>query len=338
METWQICLDLGELPEGRFDKSPEEFIARRLSESPTGDKITRAFLNSGILVGDIIEEPGEGTPQGGPLSPLLSNIVLDELDKELEKRGLHFVRYADDCVIYVKSKRAGERVMQSVTRFITGKLKLVVNEAKSSVTRPWASRYLGYTIWQIMGKTQIGIHPRSLKRFKDNIRTHTARSKGRSVNQVIVAINNYARGWWNYFRTGGTKTLTILIYAVGVRILIPRNSTRSSRCLSPLIIKVDLASTAHSRILLSSGSSVMTLILTIGLIMSQAACNSSRTLKDCSGENLNFGRCKTSRSSSRMARDREQPTVPLITSLSASLGGPPKRIADIKTFVSRTIL
>jgi len=372
METWQMCLELGELPQGRFDKSPEEFIARRLSESPTGDirlmesvcerenmrramrrveknggvpgvdgmkttelrgslkrhwdkikaslldgtyrpfpvlrkeikkpdggvrllgiptvvdrfvqqamaqvlqeiwdhtfsesshgfrpdrsqatairqarcyvedgythvvdidltkffdrvnhdrllsrmaqrivdkrvlKVTRAFLNSGILIGDIIEEPGEGTPQGGPLSPLLSNIVLDELDKELEKRGLHFVRYADDCVIYVKSKRAGERVMQSVTRFITGKLKLAVNEAKSSVTRPWASKYLGYTIWQMMGKTQIGIHPKSLKRFQDNIRTHTTRSKGRSIKQVISAINNYTRGWWTYFCIGGSKTL-----------------------------------------------------------------------------------------------------------------------------------
>ena len=194
-----------------FDRVNHDRLLSRMAQRITDKlvlKITRAFLNSGILIGDIIEEPGEGTPQGGPLSPLLSNIVLDELDKELEKRGLHFVRYADDCNIYVRSKRAGERVMQSVSRFITGKLKLVVNEAKSSVTTPWDTRFLGFRIWKMMRKTEIGIHSKSLKRFKDNIRSLTARDAGRSINQVIDAINNYTRGWWNYFRIGGSKTLT----------------------------------------------------------------------------------------------------------------------------------
>ena len=193
-----------------FDRVNHDRLMSRLAQRITDKrmlKLIRAFLNSGILIGDIIEEPGEGTPQGGPLSPLLSNIVLDELDKELEKRGLHFVRYADDCVIYVRSKRAGERVMQSVSRFITGKLKLKVNEAKSSVTHPWLSRYLGFRIWQMFGKTQIGIHLKSLKRFREKIRTLTARKRGQSISQVISGINGYVRGWWAYFRTGGTGTL-----------------------------------------------------------------------------------------------------------------------------------
>jgi len=111
-------------------------------------------------------ETEEGTPQGGPLSPLLANIVLDELDKELEKRGLRFVRYADDVTIYVRSQKAAERVKGSVSRFITRKLKLVVNEDKSKVSRPWNSKYLGFRITKFMGRTRIGIHKKSLRRFK----------------------------------------------------------------------------------------------------------------------------------------------------------------------------
>ena len=170
-------------------------------------KLIRRFLNSGILIGELVEFPGEGTPQGGPLSPLLSNIVLDELDKELEKRGLHFARYADDCVIYVRSKRAGDRVMQSVSRFLTRKLKLTVNEAKSSVTRPWEAKYLGFRITRMFGVTRIGIHEKSLRRFREKVRALTARKRGQSIRQIIHELNQYVRGWAQYFRLGMSVTL-----------------------------------------------------------------------------------------------------------------------------------
>ena len=204
--THVVDIDLAKF----FDRVNHDRLMSRLAqriEDKRVLRVIRAFLNSGILIGDIIEEPGEGTPQGGPLSPLLANIVLDELDKELEKRGLHFIRYADDCAIYVKSKRAGERVMQSISRFITRRLKLAVNEAKSSVTRPWISRCLGFRITRMFGATLIGIHQKSIKRFKEKIRALTARERGRSIGQIISEINSYVRGWWEYFRIGGSKTI-----------------------------------------------------------------------------------------------------------------------------------
>jgi RNA-directed DNA polymerase len=204
--THVVDIDLAKF----FDRVNHDRLMSRLAqriEDKRVLRVIRAFLNSGVMIGEIVEESGEGTPQGGPLSPLLANIVLDELDKELEKRGLHFVRYADDCAIYVKSKRAGERVMQSVSRFITRRLKLAVNEAKSSVTRPWISRCLGFRITRMFGATLIGIHQKSIKRFKEKIRTLTARERGRSIGQIISEINSYVRGWWAYFRIGGSKTI-----------------------------------------------------------------------------------------------------------------------------------
>jgi RNA-directed DNA polymerase len=204
--THVVDIDLAKF----FDRVNHDRLMSRLAQRIADKrvlKIIRAFLNSGILVGDVLEEPGEGTPQGGPLSPLLANIVLDELDKELEKRGLHFVRYADDCAIYVKSKRAGERVMQSISHFITYRLKLVVNEAKSSVTHPWISKCLGFRITRMFGVTRIGIHLKSLKRFREKIRTLTARERGRSIGQIIEEVNRYVRGWWTYYRIGGSKTI-----------------------------------------------------------------------------------------------------------------------------------
>jgi len=194
-----------------FDRVNHDRLMSRLAQRVEDKRVLRvirAFLNSGILIGDVVEESGEGTPQGGPLSPLLANIVLDELDKELEKRGLRFVRYADDCAIYVKSRRAGERVMQSISRFITRRLKLAVNEAKSSVTHPWISKCLGFRITRMFGATRIGIHPKSLQRFREKLRALTARERGRSIGQIIGEINSYVRGWWAYFRIGGSKTLT----------------------------------------------------------------------------------------------------------------------------------
>jgi RNA-directed DNA polymerase len=204
--THVVDIDLAKF----FDRVNHDRLLSRLAQRIADKRVLRlirAFLTSGILVGDLIEEPGQGTPQGGPLSPLLSNIVLDELDKELEKRGLRFVRYADDCMIYVETRLTGEWVMRSVSRFVVRKLKLAVNEAKSSVSRPWLVRYLGFRITRIFGATRIGVHEKSLRRFHEKVRAITARDRGRSVESLIRELNAYIRGWWAYFRTGGSQTL-----------------------------------------------------------------------------------------------------------------------------------
>lgn len=160
-----------------------------------------------MLENNEITYPGEGTPQGGPLSPLLSNIVLDELDKELEKRGLRFVRYADDIVIFVQTRKAGERVLGSVTRFLRDRMKLQVNETKSSVELPWDVKFLGFRITQMMGRTRLGIHPKALENFKANVREITRRTRGISLIQVIRELNRMTPGWLNYFRIGLSKKL-----------------------------------------------------------------------------------------------------------------------------------
>jgi len=163
-------------------------------------KLIRDFLTAGVMIDGLVSPSNEGTPQGGPLSPLLSNIVLDELDKELEKRGLNFVRYADDAVIYVKSRKSAERVMNSTTTFITKRLRLKVNEEKSSVSRPWLSKYLGFSFISMYGQTKIRIHKKSIKRFKDRVRELTDRNCGKSMVQIIAQLNRFLKGWWNYYR------------------------------------------------------------------------------------------------------------------------------------------
>ena len=161
-------------------------------------KIIRAFLNAGVLEDGLVGATTEGTPQGGPLSPLLSNIVLDELDRELERRGHRFVRYADDCNIYVRSLRAGQRVMANISKFITLKLKLKVNHSKSKVDRPWRCKFLGFRI--IAGKrTKRGIAPDSLRRFKRRIRKLTCYRRGVTIEQMIENLNRYLIGWRGYF-------------------------------------------------------------------------------------------------------------------------------------------
>ena len=168
--------------------------------------LIRHCLNSGILIGGLVSPTEEGVPQGGPLSPLLSNVVLDELDKELERRGLRFVRYADDCVIYVRSYRAACRVKESIIRFITKRLKLKVNEAKSAVSYPWWRQYLGFSFTSTRGNTRIRIHSKSFKRFKKRVHEITGRSRGRSLWQVIQELNDYIRGWWAYYRHAETRS------------------------------------------------------------------------------------------------------------------------------------
>jgi len=160
-------------------------------------RIIRRFLEAGMLQDGVKIRRVEGTPQGGPLSPLLANLLLDDLDKELERRGHRFCRYADDCNIYVRSKQAGERVMQSITRFLETKLRLRVNQTKSAVAHVQERKFLGYRLLQ---GGALGIAPASLKRVKDRIRQITRRNRGVSMERVIRELNEYLTGWVTYFR------------------------------------------------------------------------------------------------------------------------------------------
>jgi group II intron reverse transcriptase/maturase len=161
--------------------------------------LIRKFLKSGVLVGGFVSHSDEGVPQGGPLSPLLSNIYLTKLDKMLEGRGLHFVRYADDCNIYVKSRRAAERVMQTVTSFLEKTLRLKVNQDKSKVGSPLKLKFLGFSMWNINGKSGIRVHEKSVKRFKEKVVKITKRNRGRSFKTIVEELRTYTRGWLGYF-------------------------------------------------------------------------------------------------------------------------------------------
>lgn len=162
-------------------------------------KLIRSYLTAGILENGIVSAPTEGTPQGGPLSPLLSNIVLDELDKELEKRGHPFVRYADDCNIYVKTPRAGERVMASITKFIESKLLLKVNEKKSAVDRPQNRKFLGFTFTGGNNSNRRKIHEESIARMKVKVRALTRRNQSENLEVVVQNLSVYLRGWKGYY-------------------------------------------------------------------------------------------------------------------------------------------
>ena len=193
-----------------FDKVNHDMLMSRVAkrvEDKRMLKLIRAFLNAGVLEDGLVSSSEEGTPQGGPLSPLLSNLMLDDLDQELERRGLRFVRYADDCNIYVRSLRAGERVMQSITRFITGKLKLKVNESKSAVARPAERKFLGFSF--TAGKRlKRRIAPQSLMRFKKRIRELTKRNRGVSLERMVQELRRYLTGWRGYF--GFCETPSVL--------------------------------------------------------------------------------------------------------------------------------
>jgi RNA-directed DNA polymerase len=161
-------------------------------------RLIRGFLTAGVLCNGLIEASLEGTPQGGPLSPLLSNLVLDELDRELERRGHRFVRYADDCNIYVHSEKAGQRVMASITRFIETRLKLQVNAAKSAVGRPWERSFLGFTMRNEQ-QVRRRVAPKAIARFKSRVWELTGRSRGVSMARMIKDLNPVLRGWAGYF-------------------------------------------------------------------------------------------------------------------------------------------
>ena len=194
---WVVDLDL----EKFFDRVNHDKlmgkIAKRINDQQLL-KLIRAFLRAGVMEGGLVSPVDEGTPQGGPLSPLLSNIVLDELDRELERRGHRFVRYADDSNIYVRSQRAGERVMRSIKQFITKQLKLKVNEQKSAVARPGERKFLGFSFtWQREPKRRIA--PKAIARFKQRVRELTRRTRGVSVETMVEQLGRYLTGWRGYF-------------------------------------------------------------------------------------------------------------------------------------------
>jgi RNA-directed DNA polymerase len=194
---WVVDLDL----EKFFDKVNHDrlmaAVAQRVADKRLL-KLIRAFLNAGVMEQGLVSPTDEGTPQGGPLSPLLSNLVLDELDRELEQRGHHFVRYADDCNIYVASERAGRRVMASVERFVTQRLKLKVNAAKSAVARPWERKFLGFTFGSDR-RAKRRIAPKAKARFVRRVRELTRRTRGISVGRMVGQLSSYLRGWGGYF-------------------------------------------------------------------------------------------------------------------------------------------
>jgi len=203
---WVVDLDL----EKFFDRVNHDVlmsrVARRISDKRML-KLIRGFLNSGVMENGLVGPTDEGTPQGGPLSPLLSNLLLDELDRELERRGHRFVRYADDSNIYVKSERAGQRVMEGVKRFLTRKLRLKVNESKSAVARPKDRKFLGFsfTSGEVVKRR---IAPKAILRFKERIRELTRRTRGISIERMIEELRGYLIGWRGYF--GFCETPSIL--------------------------------------------------------------------------------------------------------------------------------
>ena len=182
-----------------FDRVNHDVLMSRVARRVTDQrvlKLLRAYLNSGELENGLVSPTDEGTPQGGPLSPLLSNLLLDEWDRELERRGHRFVRYADDCNIYVRSERAGERVLAGMKQFLAKRLRLKVNEQKSAVGKPSERKFLGYSLTS-KTPTQRRIAPQSVQRFKERVRELTKR--GRNVECVVTDLNRYLRGWAGYY-------------------------------------------------------------------------------------------------------------------------------------------
>jgi RNA-directed DNA polymerase len=204
--AWVVDIDL----EKFFDRVNHDRLMGRIMQREN-DKalihLIRSFLTAGAMENGLVSPTDEGTPQGGPLSPLLSNLVLDELDKELEKRGHQFVRYADDCNIYVRSERAGQRVMEGISDFISRKLKLKVNTSKSAVARPKDRKFLSFSFTSGK-KAKRRIAPKAIERFKAKVRKLTHRHKGQSLRQIVEPLGEYLRGWRGYF--GHCQTPSVL--------------------------------------------------------------------------------------------------------------------------------
>jgi RNA-directed DNA polymerase len=203
--SWVVDIDL----EKFFDEVPHDVLMGKIRRRITDKNVLKAirrYLEADVMVDGRLEARRKGVPQGGPLSPLLANILLDDLDKELERRGHRFCRYADDCNIYLKSKKAGQRVKESLTDYLWKRLKLKVNEAKSAVDRVWRRSFLGFTF--LTGEARrITVAKKSVQRFKDKVRQAMRRGKGRNLGRFIdEELNPLVRGWINYFRTAQTKS------------------------------------------------------------------------------------------------------------------------------------
>ena len=203
---WIVDIDL----QAFFDNVNQDKligIIRRTIKDGRVVSLIRKYLVSGVMINGVVQPTKVGTPQGGNLSPLLSNIMLNELDKELEKRGLRFVRYADDCLITVRSEKAANRVMQTVTRYIENKLGLIVNVEKSKVARPRDIKYLGFGFYSKKGKWRPKPHLKSVQKFKSKLKDITSRSNAMSISEKITKLNQVIRGWINYFRIADMKGL-----------------------------------------------------------------------------------------------------------------------------------
>jgi RNA-directed DNA polymerase len=204
--VWVVELDL----EKFFDKVNHDrlmsVLSRTVTDKPTL-KLIRSYLTSGILEGGVVSQRIEGTPQGSPLSPLLSNIVLDEFDKELEKRGHAYVRYADDCSIYVRSEASAKRVAESIIKYIEGKLLLKVNRAKTKISLPNESTLLGFSFFRHNGGWEIRIAEKSVGRITEKVKDITSRSTGKSENEKIGKLNSVINGWVSYFVIAKAKTV-----------------------------------------------------------------------------------------------------------------------------------
>lgn len=189
-----------------FDRVNHDVLMSRLAKRIEDKRLLaliRRYLEAGVMLHGVVMERHEGTPQGGPLSPLLANVLLDEVDKKLEARGHAFVRYADDCNVYVRSARAGERVMKSLRRFF-GALRLRINESKSAVARASQRKFLGYSFWYGGGKTKRRVSDKSLAAMKQRVRWLTRRTRGRSIDQIVQELRTYLLGWRNYFKLADT--------------------------------------------------------------------------------------------------------------------------------------
>ncbi len=200
---WVVDIDV----EKFFDRVNHDLLMRRLRAVISDRRVLRLinlYLRSGVLTGDQREETPEGTPQGGPLSPLLANVVLDALDRELEKRGHRFVRYADDCNVYVRSRRAGLRVLKSLSRFLLVQLKLQVNKNKSAVGRAWDRQFLGFSFSRTL---KVCISEKSLQRFKSRVRELTRRTRGRNIGKVLKELRSYLLGWFSYYSHAQYRSL-----------------------------------------------------------------------------------------------------------------------------------